>query len=118
MTAKIRRSITALALLCSMACAHPGLPQGPGKFARDGARAIQDIANACVDPRLGRPTGRSLRPQWRLDYQAYQDRSQQMLRLVSEDLHVDLTFRIVNPDPRPSLPGRMFSIDVPPNARE
>jgi len=60
----VRRVVTAVPLLCGMACAPAPvmtpvmtLPQGAGTFARDGARAIQEISNACVDPDLGRPTG-------------------------------------------------------------
>jgi hypothetical protein len=62
--------------------------------------------------------GGSLRPQWRLDYLAYQDGYARILHLTSEDSRVDVTFRIVNLDPRPSLPATMFSIDVPPNTLE
>jgi hypothetical protein len=62
----VHRFITALFLLCSMACAHAPvvppspvvtLPQGPGTFARDGPRAIEQVANACIDPNTGLSTG-------------------------------------------------------------
>jgi outer membrane lipoprotein-sorting protein len=53
-----------------------------------------------------------------LDYQAYEDGYARTLRVISQESHVDLTFKIVNLDPRPSLPATMFSIDVPTNARE